>query len=135
MLRQIEEQFPASHDAGIVITGETTESKMTFWQEVYYEHFASNHDKAYWEEEKVLPYIIGCDSPDDRNEFGEFLSSEGIKKVGGGGSTTRALLVNLEFKRWTPMQKAATHSCVNDRGYTKEEFLSEVYEPWKSKIT
>jgi len=100
------------------------------WEEVYYEHYKENMCGKYWEEEKSLPYVIGFETVEERDEFGEFLSSEGFERM-NWGTSTRGMLVNMKFLRWAAMEKAAGHSSIDGRSYKPDEFVREILEPWK----
>ena len=43
-------------------------------------------------------------------------------------------LVNLELKRVTTAQAPVKHKCVDDRVYQFEEFMDDVYMPWKKAM-
>ena len=94
--------------------------------EVYYKNYKKNANGAYWEEPKSLPYGVISKDPEIRESFYKFLKSEGFKCVTWNDSYP-LILVNLEFKRFGLIYRAAKHSCVDSRIYTIQEFLDEVY--------
>ena len=106
------------------------------WEEVYYEHYLENMHGVYWEEEKVLPYIVVFrhsvgDVMANMENFSDFLISEGFMRTNWGDMTT-AVLVNMRFRKFAMMNKPANHSSVDNRNYTEAEFINEIFEPWKA---
>ena len=88
--------------------------------------------KRYWEKEsKSIPYMILFPSADEMHRFMEVLRGDGLRCV-ASNSDYKGLLVNLELRRYGVIHFACKHSCVGDRNYTPNEFISEVYKHWKS---
>lgn len=103
------------------------------FMEVYYEHYAKNCNGHYWgAEEKQIPYMVLIKDRDKREAFHDFLKNEGFSCVSWNRDYP-GVLVNMRLRRFALITKACKHSCVNDRNYTEEEFLSEVYAHWKLK--
>ena len=104
------------------------------WEEVYYK---SLDKSAEGKGRKILPYSVICK---DMNEFGEFiqyLADKGftcVDRIEG----QKALLVNLELKRWCTFPKACAMSCIDGKIYTVEEFKKLYYSirslPYTSEI-
>ena len=100
--------------------------------EVYYEHYAENCGRRYWEiEDRSLPYLVLFPTAGEMREFIRRLDADGLRSVGTNGSH-RGLLINLELKRYAVIERACRHACVDDRTYLPEEFVAEVYEDWKA---
>lgn len=107
--------------------------RITMLMEVYYEHYYENCNDRYWEmEEKSVPYMVLFPSVDEMHSFINELRQDGFRCVSANHSY-RALLVNLELKRCGVIRRACKHSCVGDRNYTPEEYIEEVYTPWKNR--
>lgn len=101
--------------------------------EVYYKHYYENCNDKYWGmEEKSIPYMVLFPTIDEMHEFINELKQDDIQCVASNHSY-KALLVNLELKRCGVIHSACKHSCINDRNYTPEEFIEEVYKPWKNQ--
>lgn len=82
-------------------------------------------------QQKVLPYMVHFNTETEMTAFMQKLQRERFDNVGSSASSYRHVLVNLVFKRFSVIEKACKHSCVGDRTYEEEEFLTEVYEPWQ----
>ena len=98
--------------------------------EVYYEHYKENCRGRYWEEPKSLPYAVQIRSEDERRAFGAILDSDGLRCC-NGIMGCNVLLINLDLLRWANIEKACHHSCLENRVFTKQEFLWEVYDAWR----
>ena len=102
--------------------------------EVYYEHYKENCQGRYCEKESTsLPYLIRFPTVEDMHRFMGELRSDGLRCVESNHSY-RVLLVNLELKRYGVIYLPCKHSCIGDRAYTPEEFVSEVYNDWKNTM-
>lgn len=100
--------------------------------EVYYKHYMENCKDRYWElEKKSIPYMVLFPTVEKMRCLMEALSKDGLRCV-GANYDYRGLLVNLELMRFAVIQKACKHSCVDGRTFMPEEFVSEVYGPWRS---
>lgn len=82
---------------------------------------------------RVLPYLIVFPSMEAMYDFMTFLKEEGLEQV-AYPTDYRGLFVNMEFKTFGPIQKAVKPVCVGDRYYTPEEFMEEVFKPYKYKL-
>ena len=95
--------------------------------ELYYKDYAKHCQERYWEEDKKsLPYLVKILDKNQRERFCEFLASEGFKRV-CWSSITNAVLVNMEYHRFGNLPKPVSTSRVDNRNYTLEEFMNEVY--------
>lgn len=101
--------------------------------EVYYEHYRENCKARYWElETKSIPYMVLIRDVRERNEFKDFLKSRGFLCVAWNNDYP-GVLVNMELRRFGLIERACKHSCVDDRNYTLEEFMDEVFSPWEAE--
>lgn len=100
--------------------------------EMYYKYYRENSGSKYWLEEKSIPYMVLFSSVDDMHDFMRILKADGLQCV-SSNRCYRALLVNLELMRFGVIFRACKHSCVDNRNYTPEEFVEEIYKPWKEK--
>lgn len=62
--------------------------------------------------------------------FEAVLEEDGLGCISSNESYP-ALLVNLELMRFAVILKPCKYSCVGDHDWSPEEFLREVYDPWK----
>lgn len=100
--------------------------------EVYYEHYRENCQDKYWElDTRILPYMVLIRDAVQRNEFKDFLLLRGFSCV-SWNTDYPGILVNMELHRFGMITRACKHSCVNDRNYTPEEFMDEVFSPWEA---
>ena len=86
--------------------------------ELYYDHA----DSA----ERVLPYLVVFRSKEAMYDFMDFLKDESFRQV-TYDSGYRGLFINMRFKTFGPIQKAVKPICVDDRHFTPEEFMSEIF--------
>ena len=86
--------------------------------ELYYEN-----DDA---EERVLPYLVVFPSDEDMFDFMDFLKGEGFRQA-AYYTGFRGLFINMRFKTYGPIQKAVKATCVDDRHFTPEEFMKEIF--------
>lgn len=101
------------------------------FSEIYYEHYAENCRKNYWDlEEKSIPYLVSFSNFNERNQFMVFLNEQGFQCVNNSDSY-KAILVNLQLKRYAVITKACKQLCVGYRTYSPDEFMKEVYELWQ----
>lgn len=94
--------------------------------EVYYKVYELNRNGAYKEGPKSIPYAVRDTDSEKRKAFCDLLVSEGFECVSWNDSYP-VILVNLEFKRFGLVYRAACHECVGQRLYTIQEFFDEVY--------
>lgn len=95
--------------------------------------FTRLYYKGKSDKRRVLPYLIVFPSMEAMYDFMDFLKEEGFEQVAYSRGY-RGLFVNMEFKTFGPIQKAAKHIYVGDRYYTPEEFMEEVFKPYKRYI-
>ncbi len=89
--------------------------------ELYYEHTGAS--------ERVLPYLVAFPSEEYMKDFMNFLEREGFRRVAYPAGF-RGLFINMKFKTFGPIQKAVKPTCVDDRHFTPEEFMREIfYDP------
>ena len=94
---------------------------------VYYKHYEENCTKNYWDlEEKVLPYMVLICNKEEREAFRQFLESENFVCV-TWNSLYPGVLVNMQFRRFALIHRPCHFSCVNDRDYSVDSFMNEVY--------
>lgn len=99
--------------------------------EVYYEHYAENCRGRYWEmEPKQTPYMVLIKDAAKRNGFKAYLTEKGFRCV-GWNQDYPGVLVNMKLRRFALITKACKHSCVDDRNFTLDEFISKVFNPWE----
>lgn len=94
--------------------------------EVYYEHYMENCMGRYWEEEKYIHYMVNIHDKNKREKFRRFFESESFTCVDWNPDYT-GVLVNIKLRRFALIYMACRHSCVDERPYTPEEFMDEVY--------
>lgn len=99
--------------------------------EVYYEHYRENCRGRYWDEEKSLPYSVKFSDEASKCEMADTLNRAGFTCVNGLNNYP-VLLINLELKRWASITKPCKHSSINDRLYSYQDFLDEIYILWLS---
>lgn len=86
--------------------------------ELYYEHTG--------DKERVLPYLVAFPSDEDMFDFMDFLKVKGFRQVAYYAGF-RGLFINMRFKTFGPIQKAVKPVCVDDRHFTPEEFMREIF--------
>ncbi|MBO5631440.1 MAG: hypothetical protein J5965_20425 [Aeriscardovia sp.] len=100
---------------------------MDGWAETYYrteEDFATQKNK-------VLPYVVNCESKEKIESFTARLKEEGYTyaaTVTGLPSTTISFLVNTQFKKYAKVPYPARFDCVNNRIYSIDEFIENFLE-------
>lgn len=98
--------------------------------ELYYEHYRENCRGKYWEEDvKCIPYMLLIKDVGQRNRFKDFLKENGFSCVDWNGEYP-GVLVNMELRRFGMISKACAHTCVDNRNYTVDEFMNEVFLPY-----
>ena len=97
--------------------------------EVYYKHYKENCQGRYWEEETSLPYAVKFVEEVSKLEMAKILERDGFACVNGLNEYP-VLLINLELRRWASITRACKHSSVDDRLYSYEDFVKEIYYPW-----
>ena len=88
------------------------------WEEVYYKELNKNCEGKGG---RILPYAVKCKDMNELEWFVHYLEEKGfscVEQIEG----QRALLVNLELKRWCTVPKAAAMSCKDSKTYSVEEF-------------
>lgn len=94
--------------------------------EVYYEHYAENCKNRDWELEQMsIPYMVVIKEKSAREVFRQFLLDAGFRCVHWNGVYS-GILVNVELKRFSEIQKACSYKCIGNRNYTMEEFMEEI---------
>ena len=92
--------------------------------EVYYEHYAEKCNDAYWEEEKILPYMVLERDKEKGEEFKTYLLSIGYRCCSWNDSYP-GVLVNTKLKRFALITKAASFGHLNCKNYSIEEFVDK----------
>lgn len=101
------------------------------WEEVYYKELDENYEGKGM---KILPYAVKCKNKEELEAFIIYLDEKGfvcVEQIEG----QKALLVNLELKRWCSWPKAAAMSCKNGKTYTVDEFKRLYYSTRKYPYT
>ena len=93
--------------------------------EVYYEHYAEKCNDAYWEEEKILPYMVLERDKEKREEFKTYLLSIGYRCC-TWNDYYPGVLVNTRFKRFALIHRACNFSHVENKNYSIEEFKEKI---------
>ena len=89
------------------------------WKEIYYKELDRNYEGK---GKRILPYSVKCKEMEELEWFIQYLEEKGfvcVEQIEG----QRALLVNMELKRWCTYPKAVYMSCKNRKTYTVEEFV------------
>ena len=96
--------------------------------DAYYKDYNLHcHDKDWpGNAERVLPYMVLERNRGKREEFRAFLETEGFKLLTWNPDFS-GVLVNMEFRNFGLIYLPCKHACVNDRNYSIQEFLDEVY--------
>ena len=104
------------------------------WEEVYYKELDENYEGR---GHCTLPYVVKCKDEQELEEFIQYLTDKSFScadQIIG----QRALLVNLELRRWCSFPKACAMSCKDGKTYTVEEFKKLYYSvrkfPYTSEI-
>ena len=82
---------------------------------------------------KVLPYSVNCGEHKNIGVLVNLLKDAGFSYVvttTGTPSQMTSFLVNLEFKKYYKLPYPVRFACVEDRVYTLDEFLDEVFTPY-----
>ena len=95
--------------------------------ELYYEDYISNYCNSWWKARRVLPYMVFERSSEKRERFRAFLKDEGFKQVTWNDSYL-GILVNMEFRNFGLVNRPVKFARVNDRDYSIQEFIDEVYK-------
>ena len=95
------------------------------WHKVYYEHYGDGTYEDYWEEKKVLPYMVRETNKEKREAFKEYLIEKGFECCGWNDSYP-GILVNVEFKRFAMIHRPFSFSHKNNRDYTISQFKYEI---------
>jgi hypothetical protein len=103
-------------------------------EEVYYKELDENYEGK---GRRTLPYVVKCKDEQELEEFIQYLTDKSFScadQIIG----QRALLVNLELRRWCSFPKACAMSCKDGKTYTVEEFKKLYYSvrkfPYTSEI-
>ena len=102
---------------------------MDGWAELYYR--TENDYKA--KENKVLPYSVNCGEHKNIGVLVNILKDAGFSYVvttTGAPSLMTSFLVNLKFRKYYKVPYPVRLACVEDRVYTLDEFLDEVFTPY-----
>ena len=102
---------------------------MDGWAELYYR--TENDYKA--KENKVLPYSVNCGEHKNIGILVNILKDAGFSYVvttTGTPSLMTSFLVNLKFRKYYKVPYPVRFACVEDRVYTLDEFLDEVFTPY-----
>lgn len=96
--------------------------------DVYYKDYSLHcHDKEWLgNKERVLPYMVLERDRVKREGFRAFLEAEGFKLLTWNPDFA-GVLVNMEFRNFGLIYLPCKHACVNDRNYSIQEFMDEVY--------
>lgn len=104
------------------------------WEEAYYKELDENYKGK---GRSILPYAVKCKDKQELDEFIQYLTDKCffcVDQIVG----QRALLVNLELKRWCSFPKPCAMSCKDGKTYTVEEFKKLYYSvrkfPYTSEI-
>ena len=93
------------------------------WEEVY----DKGLDKSIeGKGRKILPYSVICKDMNELGEFIQYLADKGFTCV-DHIEGQKALLVNLELKRWCTFPKACAMSCKDGRNYKVADFKKLYY--------
>jgi hypothetical protein len=105
------------------------------WEEIYYKELDENCEGNGG---RILPYAVRCKDINELEWFVNYLEKKGftcVEQIEG----QKALLVNLELKRWCTFPKAAAMSCKDSKTYSVDEFKKLYYSsrkyPYTSEIT
>ena len=93
------------------------------WEEVYYKELDENDEGK---GRRILPYAVKCKDKEELEAFIIYLEEKDfvcVEQIEG----QKALLVNLELKRWCSWPKACAMSCKNSKTYTVDEFKKLYY--------
>lgn len=116
------------------LSGKLKEVRKVMLMELYYEHYADNCHGIYWDmSSKSLPYMVLIHDFEKRQKFHDFLKSEGFQCVTWNYEYP-GVLVNMNFRRFGLICRACRYGCVNNRNYSLEEFMSEVYRKPDSPV-
>ena len=96
--------------------------------DAYYKDYNLHcHDREWFDNAKrVLPYMVLEKDRKKREKFRAFLEAEGFKLLTWNPDFA-GVLVNMEFRNFGLIYLPCKHACVNDRNYTIQEFMDEVY--------
>ena len=101
------------------------------WEEVYYKELNEDYEGK---GRRILPYAVKCKDMEELEAFNIYLEEKGfvcVEQIEG----QRALLVNLEMKRWCSWPKVAAMSCKNSKIYTVDDFKKLYYSTRKYPYT
>ena len=90
------------------------------WEEVYYKCLDKNYEGK---GRRILPYSVICKDMNELGEFIQYLTDKAftcVEQIEG----QKALLVNIELKRWCTYPKPCAMLCKGRRNYSVEEFMS-----------
>ena len=96
--------------------------------DAYYKNYSLRcRNKEYIDNaERVLPYMVLEKDRKKREAFRAFLETEGFTLL-TWNSDFAGVLVNMEFRNFGLIYLPCKHGCVNNRNYSIQEFLDEVY--------
>lgn len=111
----------------------TERKNQAMLMDVYYEHYSEScGNENVSRGSKIIPYMVLICDYKTREEFRTFLKSKGFRCVDWNHDYP-GVLVNMELRRFGLIYRACRHSCVDDRNYTLDEFMQEVFVPWENK--
>ncbi len=99
---------------------------MDGWAETYYrteEDYLNGKNK-------VLPYVVNCKTPERVGILSKALRNAGFTytaTLSGIPNQMTYFLINISFKKYTKVPYPVHYGSVNDRVYTIEEFMEEVF--------
>lgn len=99
--------------------------------DVYYEFYSEScGNDAVSRGPKTTPYMVLIRDHKTRESFRTFLKGKGFRCVDWNPDYP-GVLVNMELRRFGLIYRACKHSCVDDRNYTLDEFMQEIFMPWQ----
>ncbi|MCD8200663.1 MAG: leucine-rich repeat domain-containing protein [Clostridia bacterium] len=93
---------------------------------VYYE------SGTYGDGKKYVPYMVRIADEEERENFRRFLETEGFD-CRSWNPWYKGVLVNFDLKRFGLIRHPCHYECAEDRTYLREDFLEEVYVPWRMR--
>ena len=97
------------------------------WEEVYYKELNEDYEGK---GSRILPYAVICKDVNELAGFIKYLEDKGfccVEQIEG----QKALLVNMELKRWCTFPKACAMSCKDSKNYSVEDFKRLYYSTKK----
>ena len=97
------------------------------WEEVYYKELNEDYEGK---GRRILPYAVICKDVDELAGFIQYLEEKGfycVEQIEG----QKALLVNMELKRWCTFPNPCAMSCKDSKNYSVEDFKRLYYSTKK----